>query len=337
MENLSLSRYIEIATRIPETGLVKRGKLAKVESEQDIATNPPHNVDKWRSHWEYDHTAQENDLKNAIRYVGDVILDYDFPGVPEAKILQYASEFYPLFLNGFTQNNLNPESLSMWMSGNKGFHVHMRSDLFANVQPDINIHVKVKAFVQDFCDEAGIPYPDMSLYNWSSVYRMKNSVHPASKKTKYPIMEYKFSSIGTKPEYNCEYIDNFFSSIVVQKISLSPQKTDMKTDHFAACGQTLYNMGFMRAKTLYGRHDSVFRLAVWMKFNHMPYELTKTAIFRWLESGQIPFDINDTNRVISDVYTVPYNMGCTDHIFTQLCDSNCPLYTSRPHTNLKPK
>jgi replicative DNA helicase len=68
------------------------------------------------------------------------------------------------------------ESISIFFSGHKGYHLALHENLFGGFEPTTDLPKKVKALVESIC--SGIAYVDYSIYNVNRAFRAMNSCHP---------------------------------------------------------------------------------------------------------------------------------------------------------------
>lgn len=162
------------------------GKLVKAdEVDAYIKSQPDYASDPWFvSTFEYPEEALEYFEKNDNKikgYTGKASTKDLYWDLDSAKDLEKVKEHTALLAKYLIETYDGGTALEVYFSGNKGFHVHLKTN--QDLKPD-----QVKRITSKIAREAGISETyDSTVYNSTRIFRYPNTIHDDSKLWKIPL------------------------------------------------------------------------------------------------------------------------------------------------------
>ena len=324
------------------------------KSELSLWRKKLHGKTIYRSHWLYTSDIVDYRINNdsiagykGVRGLDHVLIDIDLKDKAQiGKFLDAYRGFYFDSLCAFGYE----KAFLLAFSGT-GFHIHVHKDSF-DIAPSVDANLWVGAMIEQLWNDLALPYladysPDPSMYKSSQVYRMigqlneksglkKVFIDPSATSAMELIIAAKagnhtlskqqiseFSAVQELQEYQVEQLPT--------KIFQSAQKADdivnniVKVGH---CYHDIMDLG-VKAKDLYGRHNTVLRLANFYYNQSMSKWVAQDAVHKWCRTQLVQYDVEDTDRCIDSVYSAQYTFGCNDSILKTHCNSNCRIFKHR--------
>ncbi len=259
---------------------------------------------------------------------------FDIDNVNLEEALSNAREIISRLEGNF---GVNPIHLSVYFSGNKGYHIGIPSNLFGLV-PDVNVPQVNKLMAKKIADETPI---DMSIYERNRLWRVPNSINAKSGLYKMPLSYNELTTLDseahkklatTPREYNQPPFeeDEKTNSLLVKlyndaKQSLSP-KPPIKNNNLhlkgisKPCIETLFG-GVTTGK----RNEACMRLADHLRKQGVNEKDAVVNLREWNLKNTPQLDETEIVSTIKSVYTGDYDYGCNDEMLKSLCVSECQL------------
>lgn len=268
---------------------------------------------------------------------------YDYIIIDIDNIVPEDVQNFIMFLN--TQYDVQIDSLKIFYSGNKGFHIYIPSILF-NLQPAANLNLVVGEIVKRLTE--GIIKYDPSLYNKDRYFRANNTFNIPGGKYKIQITYNELNNLNliyelAKKTRFLEYDYNFSPNEKLLKLYKQCEKfildrnNDIPAEHYSSLRNTNVSIPFQKLciinmlkgggeKDGGGRHDRAFRIAAHFKRMGMDFEVVKGLLAGWNNLNNPQIKMEDIMHIIHNVYSKDFDIGCRDEVMAMNCSSNCFLY-----------
>lgn len=314
------------------TNLQQRGGFG---DSKVISKALPYKGDLFRSYYRYDDNVLDQlGNKSFTEYSGLYHLDtliIDIDGHKDQ--LELAQDKVKQVLNWLWSKDVDQDNVLVWFSGG-GFHIHVAGSLFGQgFSSRANLPETVRDTAMSLFPSGDNIYYNRALIRVGYSYNTKRKLWKVPLKhdeIEYPIDEIK--DIASSPTFrdipfDKDVFEPVLESFVVQapdKVKVTPGVELGKKDEFinvVTCMHKLYDRGPVQGR----RHTDMLRLASWMRRSHIPEPVIVDALNGWAPG--IPS--NETEKIVSDVFSKDYRYGCNDPVRMEFCDSKCIYYARK--------
>lgn len=294
-------------------------------------------------------------------YPDHIILDFDTKGPFDSPMWKSSIQACLKAIGGFVRqekkNGLDSQSFQLYFSGT-GFHLKIHKEAFG-FQAGHYLPAVVKATIKNWWNDKGGPFRkydityDQALYTTSSLYRVSGTINAKSGLYKVPIPPtpvgpLRLIAIAQTPIEDNKEISYSHQKAIYEDYITQPQKLNRRSPvhpqkdahteedqlyptypQIGHCINAIWNKGPKKPCKKYGRHNIVARLASWLRLQSFPMQMARLTIHSWFNADNYPYDKQDTDRLITDIYKEGYSYGCHDEIMDEFCNPNCKLYKTK--------
>jgi len=283
--------------------------------------------------------------KTVAGYTGEVwsealVFDIDNENLEEA--LRDTRKFLHRLGSGF---GVSRESISVYFSGAKGFHVYLPASLFGGFEPSANLprlHAKLAR---------RLAWPlkvDPSIYERQRIFRLANTINAKTGLFKIFLTKDEISNLSidvirelaTSARLAPKHLDRFkeVPKLVALKAECATEQVltpSLPVLNIPATASKLCIDSMLKGVKKGDRHNAAFRLAdYWKKQGCLP-DVTVANLVSWNKLNEEKDDQEPHFRqIVKDVYSRAYDYGCHDPILDSKCESACHLYPAK--TGQKP-
>ncbi|MEM4177828.1 MAG: DnaB-like helicase C-terminal domain-containing protein [Nitrososphaeria archaeon] len=315
-----------------------RGKIIDISSQFKVNLNE----ECYYSLYRFDENIFHHIRKygTIAGYSGPVYCDYlwlDFDS--ESGNINTLIERLRLFLDSLGSKYHIPfDSLRLYFSGNKGFHLGIDSRLF-EFSPSPDLPKLQKWYASTICGD--YITPDLAIYNSTRLFRVPNSLNKKKGLHKIPltieeifIFDYDdIASIATeKREVNFDdssvdytmisgILLNFLPPFKEEGIKEIVNDDNLNGIRAKSC---LWNM--LSSSVKQGERDeTAIRIAVELLKNGLSTEFVKTILLQWNRKNDPPLPEETIYKKIESAIKHKYDYGCNDNILSKYCSPDCIL------------
>ena len=280
--------------------------------------------------------------KTVSGWDGEVYTDYLWLDIDNAD-LNKAIESVRFLIGRLMHNYSIPsDTLRLYFSGAKGFHVGIDSRWFG-LLPSRKLPQQCKQLAKLLCE--GIE-TDLAIYDKVRIFRLSGSINAKTGLYKIPL---------TATEIETLSIDE------IKELAKKPREVEFKNGDDVIEGELadmvqeveendvpepLDHTPAIRKKSLHGtkiclwrimcgvdegiRDECAIRLAADYAKKGMPPEICYSLLNAWNEHNRPPMEKSAiTGKVASAYGTTKYDFGCNDHVLSAFCHEDCFLFRQK--------
>ena len=317
--------YVEIAVGTPRN----RGTLVlRSELHKYIPTdgNP-----LYRSVYLYNEDAKKfADSKGTLkgyhgeRGIDNILIDIDRQDNSNEYTLKKLREI----LTHLNVLEVLDESIQCYFSGT-GYHIVITNKVF-NFQPSGSLPYQVKQTMSNLFESI-----DVSIYMRSGIYRVAHTKNQKTNLYKIPITLQEAKSFTTEEiqelakdarfEYPYSLLDGdgeLEGYISLEEPKIAEFGKVSEPTKVVPCVQTMLRNGPCEGP----RHNTLLRIASYLKRNGIPSEYAKVALLHWNQNT-----LNEQSIIekTESVYNGNYTYGCHDVLMKKFCQTKCIYFKNK--------
>jgi len=268
-------------------------------------------------------------------YYDNIVIDIDNAEIE--KIINFLDNLKQVY-------EINLFNIGLFFSGNKGFHILIPSKLFG-LQPASNLNIVVKNIAKYLASD--IIDIDTQIYNKTSTLRLVNTKHSKSGLYKIPLYYSELHTLSIdqirelahNPRKENSFmlpIENTTQKLLdIGKTLITTSKTkksgyvniksNPKNTKVKLCILKMLE-GIEKTNEDLGRKNVCFRLAVHLKNEGFPSEVTYGALQGWNNLNKPMLSDSVITSVLHSVYKNNYKHTCQDDVYKKYCNPNCYLF-----------
>lgn len=308
-----------------------RNKIQEIDQIQ-LPDNP---VDCYRTYFRFDRSYIDHFNKNGrsiSKYQGKCISDYipiDIDNANLDEALRIGRDFINYLQHDF---DVEFESLGVYFSGSKGFHIEILIHLIGKIEPSENLPLRFKKFVLSFGNWGF----DTKIYDKARLWRIENSIN--SKSNLYKIRLYARElldlSIDEIKELAKEPRDNSIFPFY-DKTKPSPLLTSIwKDTETIITPKAKINFSHPKDKISFldkgvsegNRNNKTFEYAKKLKNLGYSQSDTREKLIQWNYLNDPPLSEKEVKRTIRSVFS--FNITDSDSIGIRRLFRDDDLYKS---------
>lgn len=331
----SQERYSEYS----KNGTWNRNKVDTSEAIHEYANSESFNGELYISVFEYGH-----DIQNHLRATGTVsgFTGNRFPnrmGIPididmgaENNTEHFIQRVRTAYEAIKTEVDVN-----IYFSG-RGMHLYVPANSFTFEASPV-YHALIGDAINRMAQEMKFMF-DASIYSPTGLIRCNGSFNKKSELYKIPLTEEELylldynqiCKLATKkrPKFPIRTLEGagelarFCDFQDKQPAQSNPLKVT-ENNKIGTCIHTLYAKGPIKGK----RHETVLRIASFLRRQGVPYQVAENGIQTWLGSDTIGTEWKSFSETIRSVYNNSYQYGCSDKIMLANCSTRCVFYKNK--------
>ena len=274
---------------------------------------------------------------------GPCYADYVWIDIDEKDDLAKAHETCKYLLGRLQElYNIDLNTLRLFFSGSKGFHVGIDARIF-NITPSIDVPQICKHLVGQICNDLHV---DMAVYDRVRVFRLQNTINAKSGLYKIAL------SLDEIRTLTIDQIKEMAQSKRTIEVDTEVDEGSLAymTEGFQATRKKVSSAGSgevgINKKALHGtkiciwrilqgigegeRDECAVRVANDYQKRGMSAEVALSYMRAWNENNNPPLDDQTIVAKIAYAYgSVQYDFGCNDHILASYCHEDCFLYRTQ--------
>lgn len=342
-------KYVEVAFG----DIRHRNKVVKITDVQDMldATN---SRECYRSIYRHPREFAKYAKKNnsVSGWDGEVYADILWFDIDDAeKLWKAADSAKNLILRLEKVYEIPPETLWLFFSGCKGFHIGINGEYFG-FSPCRELPFYCKSIAQELVGDIKI---DGAVYDRTRMLRLANTINGKSELYKIPLTIDDLHSLTIEQIREMAANQRTIPPIVkivekgklagmmeqmeekrAKKVSFSdvPLQVRKKALH----GQKLCLWRMMQGVDKGIRDESAMRLSCDYAKKGMPADTTHRYMLTWNQANRPPLDEKVIQEKVAHAYgRTSYDFGCNDHILSAFCHEDCFLFKDKDMQDDMPK
>ncbi len=220
------------------------------------------------------------------------------------------------------------ESIQCYFSGT-GYHIVITNKVF-NFQPSGSLPYQVKQTMSNLFESI-----DVSIYMRSGIYRVAHTKNQKTNLYKIPITLQEAKSFTTEEiqelakdarfEYPYSLLDGdgeLEGYISLEEPKIAEFGKVSEPTKVVPCVQTMLRNGPCEGS----RHNTLLRIASYLKRNGIPSEYAKVALLHWNQNT-----LNEQSIIekTESVYNGNYTYGCHDVLMKKFCQTKCIYFKNK--------
>ena len=284
----------------------------------------------------------EGEIQHTVKgWDGEVYTDYLWMDIDDE--LEKALEGVRFLIGRLKHNyGIPPDTLRLYFSGAKGFHVGIDSRWFGLV-PSRKLPQQCKKLAELICEGIKI---DFAVYDRTRLFRLSGSINAKTGLYKIPLTATEIETLTVdeikelaKKPREVEYKNG--DDIIEGELADMVQEVEENS-----VPETLDHTPAIRKKSLHGtkvclwrimcgvdegiRDECAIRLAADYSKKGMPPEICYSLLNAWNEHNRPPLDKSVITEKIASAYgTTKYDFGCNDHVLSAFCHEDCFLFRQK--------
>lgn len=294
-----------------------RNKICELSSFE-LPSTP---IDCYTTYFRFDDLFLEhfnNNYQSVSKYQGKCISDY-IPIDIDNKNLNESLRICRDFVNNLKyEYDIEPDSLGIFFSGSKGFHIEIPVGLLGDIKPSSDLPVKYKRFILSF----GSWGFDTAIYEKVRLWRVENSFNSKSGLYKvrltpnelYSLPLKEIQQIASKPRDSSNFptYDDWDCNKNLSLLWKEAVKITKPKKKLISSKQN-YDFDFLSKGVQKGyRNDTAFKNAKKLKRVGIQKLDTSVMLIAWNQLNDPPLLKKEINRVVTSVFA--YNINDSDSI-----------------------